>query len=125
MRTNQGFTLIEVIITIVILAVAAAAMTAFFSQYFRGSTIPAGQVQSQYRLIQQMELFTSQYRYEMQNNSAFDLSTFKSTYIDGKTYVDGSKTDMRTFTYGAKTSTQYLRVTLTDGAQTLMTIFTY
>jgi len=43
MKHNKGFTLIEVIITIVIMAVAAAAFLAFFGKAFTGSAVPAGQ----------------------------------------------------------------------------------
>lgn len=125
MKDQKGFTLIEIIITIIILAVAASMMMALFGRQFTGSAVPAAQVQSQYKLIQQMEIFTSQYRNEITSNPSFNLSTFKSSFIDGKPYVYSSSTKMLpAFTYGTRTSQSYLCVTLRDGDQTLMTIFT-
>jgi prepilin-type N-terminal cleavage/methylation domain-containing protein len=127
MKFSKGFTLIEVIMTIVIMAVAAAAFLAFFGKAFTGSAVPAGQVQSQYKLIQQMETITSNYRDQITNNASFSLTTFKSSFVDGTQYVDSTKTGLITLTSsdGVYTTTQpVLRVTLTDGKQTLMSIFT-
>ena len=129
MKFSKGFTLIEVIMTIVIMAVAAAAFLAFFGKAFTGSAVPAGQVQSQYNLIQRMEAITSQYRNDITNNASFSLTTFKSSFVDGKGYdVDDTKTGVippLTSSDGVYTTTQpVLRVTLTDGKQTLTSIFT-
>ena len=126
MKFSKGFTLIEVIMTIVIMAVAAAAFLAFFGKAFTGSAVPAGQVQSQYKLIQQMETITSQYRDQITNNASFSLAAFKSSFIDGTQYVDSTKTGLITLpsSDGLYTTQNVLRVTLTDGKQTLMSIFT-
>lgn len=124
MKFKKGFTLVEVIVTILILAIAAAAMMAMFGRQFTGSAVPAGQVQSQYRLVQQMETITSQYRNELTNNASFSLTSFKNDYIDGKPYVYSSQTGMVTFNYGGVASRSYLRVTLKDGDQKLTSIFT-
>ena len=128
MKFSKGFTLIEVIMTIVIMAIAAAAFLAFFGKAFTGSAVPAGQVQNQYKLIQQMETITSQYRDQITNNASFSLAAFKSSFIDGTQYVDSTKTGVippLTSSDGVYTTTQpVLRVTLTDGKQTLMSIFT-
>ena len=125
MISNKGFTLIEIISTIVVMAIAAVMIMTIFGNQFGGSAIPGAQVQGQYKLIQQMELFTAQYRDQITNNSSFSLDTFKSTYIDGKTYVDSTKTGMVNFAYGSRTTQQCLKVTLKDGDQTLVSIFTY
>jgi prepilin-type N-terminal cleavage/methylation domain-containing protein len=124
MKSRKGFTLIEVIMTIVILAIAAAAFMAMFGRQFTGSAIPAGQVERQYRLIQQMESITSEYRNRLSNEATpFSLPQFQ-TYVGTLPYVDNSRTGMMTFTYGTATTRAYLRVTLRDGDQTLMSIFT-
>ena len=67
-----------------------------FGKAFTGSALPAGHVASQYKLIQQMEAITSQYRNEITNNTSFSLATFKSNYVDGKQYVDSAKTGLVT-----------------------------
>ena len=124
MKDCKGFTLIEVIITIVILAIAAAAAIGYMGTSFTGSAVPAGQVQRQYQLIQRMETITSQYRDEITNNTSFNLTSFKNNYIDGKPYVYTPQTGPITFVYGGSTTRNYLRVTLKSGDQTLMSIFT-
>jgi prepilin-type N-terminal cleavage/methylation domain-containing protein len=126
MKYSKGFTLIEVIITIVIMAIAAAAFVTFFGKAFTGSAVPPGQVWRQYRMIQQMETITSNYRDQITNNAAFSLATFKTSFVDGTDYVDSTKTGLITLTSstGGYTTANVLQVTLTDGNQTLMSIFT-
>ena len=126
MKGRKGFTLIEVIIAITIMAIDAAAVVAIYGKAFTGSAVPAGDVKYQYQLIQQMELITSQYRNEITNNTLFSLATFKSTYVDGKQYVDSAHTGLVTLpsSDGTYTTANVLKVTLTDGKQTLMSIFT-
>jgi prepilin-type N-terminal cleavage/methylation domain-containing protein len=127
MKFSKGFTLIEVIITIVIMAIAAAAFLAFFGTAFMNSGIPAGQVFSQYKLIKQMETITSQYRNQITSNpTSFNLTTFQSTYVNGQQYVDSTNTGLITLTSSdaSYTTANVLRVTLTDGKQTVMSIFT-
>jgi type II secretory pathway component PulJ len=124
-RSEYGITLIEIIITIIIMAIAAVMIMVIFGKQFTGSAIPVAQVQSQYKLVEQMEKITSQYRDQITNNQSFNLASFKSSFIDGKPYVDSANTGMVTFTYGARTTQQCLKVTLKDGDQTLVSIFTY
>jgi prepilin-type N-terminal cleavage/methylation domain-containing protein len=126
MKFSKGFTLIEVIITIVVMAIAAVALLKIFGTAFTGSAVPAGQVGRQYNMIQQMEYITSQYRNEITHNTSFNLATFKSTYVDGKQYVDSTNTGLIHLpsSDGLYTTNDVLRVTLTDGKQTLMSIFT-
>ena len=126
MKFSKGFTLIEVIATVVIMAIAAAALVSIFGELFYGSAVPAGQVQKQYKLIQQMETITSRYRDQVTNNTSFSLSTFKSEYVDGQDYVDSANTGLVPLTSSDSTYTtgNVLKVTLTDGTQTLVSIFT-
>jgi prepilin-type N-terminal cleavage/methylation domain-containing protein len=123
MKSNRGFTLIEIIITIVVAAIAAALFVTSLGKSFTQSPVSSGMVISQYALIQQMEVFTSQYRNQL-NNGTLVLGTFKTNNIDGKPYVDAANTKMNTLPYGAYTTQQFLQVTLTDGKQTLLSIFT-
>jgi prepilin-type N-terminal cleavage/methylation domain-containing protein len=126
MKFSKGFTLIEVIATVVIMAIAAAALVSIFGELFYGSAVPVGQVQKQYKLIQQMETITSRYRDQVTKNTSFSLSTFKSEYVDGQDYVDSANTGLITLTSSDSTYTtgNVLKVTLTDGTQTLVSIFT-
>jgi hypothetical protein len=71
-----------------------------------------------------MESITSEYRNRLSNEATpFSLPQFQ-TYVGTLPYVDNSRTGMMTFTYGTATTRAYLRVTLRDGDQTLMSIFT-
>lgn len=126
MKDFRGFTLIEVIITIMIVAIAAAGVIGYMGSSFTESVVPAGQVQRQYQLIQRMEIITSQYRNEITNNSSFTLETFKASYIDNTQYVDDSRTGLITIQDSTNTYTtrSVLRVTLVNGDQTLVSIFT-
>jgi len=123
MKSIKGFTLIEVIITIIIMAIAAAAFIAYFGSSFTGSAVSAGQVQRQYQLVRQMETITSQYRNSVTTSMPFSLTTFKSSFVDGKEYVDSTQTGFITLTSGTYTTRSVLRVVLINGDQTLMSIF--
>ncbi len=123
MKSNRGFTLIEIIITIVIIAIAAALFVTSLGKSFTQSSVSSGAVKSQYALIQQMELITIQYRQNI-NSGTLNLATFKTSNVDGQPYVDAANTIMTTLPYGTYTTQQFLQVTLTDGKQTLLSIFT-
>ncbi|MGV8059395.1 MAG: prepilin-type N-terminal cleavage/methylation domain-containing protein [Smithellaceae bacterium] len=134
MRHSNGFTLIEVIVIMIIMAIAAALFVSFMGTSYTQSPASAGLVNKQYQLIQQMEILTSNYRQALPTDgSTLDLCAFKATYvdnlqIDGKSIVDAANTSC-TFPLssisGAYTTTQIvLLVTLTDGQQTLQSIFT-
>lgn len=133
MKASKGFTLIEVIVAITMIAIAAALFISYLGKSFTQSPLPAGLVSNQYSLIQQMELFNNQYRQQLVLNNALpvitliDLAAFKATYIDGKPFVDAANTTITNMTSngsGYTTVNTVLVVTLVNGQQTLQTIFT-
>lgn len=115
MKKQTGFTLIEVIVTIVILAIAATAFLAYFGRAFTGSAIPARQVQRQYALIQKMETVTAQYR-QQATAGTLNLSTI-SCPEDCTCTITQSLPDYTT-------AMPHLQVTCSDGEQTVFSIFT-
>jgi prepilin-type N-terminal cleavage/methylation domain-containing protein len=123
MKSSRGFTLIEVTITIIIAAIAATLFVTYMGTSFTKSSASSALVNRQYALIQQMELITIQYRQEI-NNGKLNLANFKTTYVDTNPNVDSANTVFTTFTSGAYTTQQVLQVTLKDGDQTLLNIFT-
>jgi prepilin-type N-terminal cleavage/methylation domain-containing protein len=129
MKSNKGFTLIEVILTITLMAIAAALFVTYLGTSLTGSALPPGLVRSQYNLIEQMELFNNQYRQQINNASgtlATDLATFNSTYI--APFVGAGNTTIVNMTSNGSpsytTQNTVLIVTLRNGDQTLQTIFT-
>jgi prepilin-type N-terminal cleavage/methylation domain-containing protein len=139
MKFNRGFTLIEVIAIITIMAIAAAMVIAYIGTSFTKSALPTGLVSRQYALIQQMEVFTSQYRNELSTNNGTlttaQLATFQTDHITGQQYVDAANTSIRTLSNSTNsyTTLSVLVVTLTEPAQptqsmqapqTLLSVFT-
>lgn len=128
MKTSRGFTLIEVIVTLTVMAIASTMVITYIGTSFNQSAVPAGLVGKQYALIQQMEVITSQYRNELNINiGTVNLTTFQTTYIDGKPYVYAANTGLIKLTSGGNYITgDVLLVTLTNGAppQSLQSIFT-
>jgi prepilin-type N-terminal cleavage/methylation domain-containing protein len=60
--SESGFTLIEVIITLVVVAIVAAMMTSYFVTSITQSSIPISRLQTASKLQQIMELITAQYQ---------------------------------------------------------------
>jgi prepilin-type N-terminal cleavage/methylation domain-containing protein len=119
MKFSKGFTLIEVIITIVIMAIAAATFVAYFGTSFTGSAMQAGQVQKQYALIQNMEEITSDYRSRVDTGmDAAQWTAFQNSCSARCTCTPS--TTIGTYT----TATQHLQVTCADGDQNVFAIFT-
>ncbi|PKN77503.1 MAG: hypothetical protein CVU52_00035 [Deltaproteobacteria bacterium HGW-Deltaproteobacteria-10] len=123
MKHSNGFTLIEVIIIMTIMAIAAAMFVSTMGTSFTQSPASAGLVNKQYQLIQKMEIITSVYRKELQEGT-LNLNTFK-TYIDTN-YSGYASTQLMTISDSTSTFTtnNVLLVTLTDGDQKLQSIFT-
>lgn len=123
MKQAKGFTLIEVIIILLIMAIAATLFVSYLGSSYTRSPAAAGLVKKQYRLIEQMEIITSKYRQAL---PIADLEAFKTGNIDGLEFVDAANTKTYTITDSTNTYTTQavLLVTLTDGQQTLQSIFT-
>ena len=125
MKLSKGFTLIEVIVIITIMAIAAALFASYMGKSFTQSPASAGLVNNQYRIIQQMEIITSNYRQAL---PIADLCAFKTGgNVDGQPFVDAANTSCTkklTSNDGTYTTQNVLLVTLTDGQQTLQSIFT-
>ena len=115
MKKQSGFTLIEVIVTMVILAIAATAFLAYFGKVFTGSAVPVGQVQRQYALIQKMETVTAQYR------QALATGTLN---LEAIACPEGCVCTITNTLPGYTTATNHLQMTCSDGDQSVFAIFT-
>jgi len=120
MIKQKGFTLVEVIMTIAVLAVAAAMLVAVFRTQLLNSASPATQVQNQYLMIQRMENITSFYRNEVGAN------TIQANWANFVTFCtnQGCTCNERTDISGYTTARNHLQVACTSGVQTVFAIFT-
>lgn len=125
MNHNAGFTLIEVIVTVTIAAIAATLLMVLANSLPQ-STMSVGLVAKQYALIQQMEEITSEYRKALDAGSGtLDLVSFKQNIVEKKTNFYSDKIEALTSSGTYTTKSQLLQVTLKDdGGQTLFAIFT-
>jgi prepilin-type N-terminal cleavage/methylation domain-containing protein len=129
-KTNHphpdGFTLIEIIVTLVIGAIMATMLVSLMGRSLTGSALPVSLVGDQYKIVQEMEKITSQYREEIKNGT-LNINTFKTMYVDTNSYSDAANTGFiaLTSTGGTPYTTQQaLRVTLRSGDQSVQTFFT-
>jgi prepilin-type N-terminal cleavage/methylation domain-containing protein len=130
---QEGFTLIEVIVTLVIAAIVGAMLVTLMGKSFTGSAVPVGLVGDQYKIVQEMEKITTLYREEIKKGTSSILSSgnpFKD-YIDTNAagYVAPSPATglitLTSTTGGSSYPTQqFLRVTLRSGDQSLQAFFT-
>jgi type II secretory pathway component PulJ len=141
MKHSRGFTLIEVILILIIMAVLTTLFVSYLGTAYTQSPASAGLVNKQYRLMEQMEILTSQYRQALDegNGAIANLCAFQAAHvnglqIDGQSIVDTANTSC-TYTItdntGTYTTRNALLVTLTYThqkptyeKQTLQCIFT-
>lgn len=121
---KNGFTLIEIIVTLTIVAVAGALFVAYMGTSLTQSAVPASQVRSQYALIQQMEEITSDYRKALNDGGGtINLQAFKVQHVDTKPNIY-SVSEIILMIGALETQSKLLQVTLRDGDQYLFAVFT-
>ena len=126
---NNGFTLIEVIVTLVIAAIMGAMLVTLMGTNLVKSALPVSLVGNQYRIVQEMENITGRYREEIKNGT-LNITTFIATYESALgssiPYKDSAATGLITIpsTDGTYTTKQILRVTLRNGDQSVQAFFT-
>jgi prepilin-type N-terminal cleavage/methylation domain-containing protein len=131
MKHNAGFTLIEIIVTITITAIAGALFVAFMGTSLTQSSLPISQVKSQYKLAQQMEEITSEYRKALAAGT-LSLATLQTYAATKGNYYSAGYITLTSTDSSYTTQTQLLMVTLKvvdqttiiPGEQTLVAIFT-
>jgi prepilin-type N-terminal cleavage/methylation domain-containing protein len=127
-RRCKGFTLIEVIITLLVAAVLALILVTFMGTGVTRSTMPVIWTQNQYELSEVMDKITADYRSAV-SNTGFDLSDFK-TQIDStySSYIaDTGYTEFiwnGSFYEESGSDTNILKVTIGKNDQALTVLFT-
>ena len=132
---DKGFTLLEVIITLVVAAILGTVLVQFMGTSLTRSTEPIVMVQEGFSLSEIMEKMTAHYKYLLATDST-PLANFKEDIENGnddkKTPYFGDysiKTDYITFSSGNEApdtsgNNRILKVTIDKGDQSLVTLFT-
>jgi prepilin-type N-terminal cleavage/methylation domain-containing protein len=130
-RNSGGFTLIEVIVTIVIAAILGTFLVSYMSGGIVKSSIPVIWVKQEFNLFETMEKITGDYQKAVSSApfTSSKLDTFRSTITppQGMTvtqdYINIARGD-GTLTASNSTDGYILRVKLQKGDQTITALFT-
>jgi prepilin-type N-terminal cleavage/methylation domain-containing protein len=133
---KEGFTLIEVIVTLVVAAILAALFVQFMGHNLTGSPVPAVRAQNQYALIGVVEEMIIDYNKLMNAGDLNVLVTLRSHIqagnVGGNVPYFGQYSPVTNFiTFNATnteqpsaTPTNTLKVTISRADQTITTLFT-
>ncbi len=122
--SHKGFTLVEIIVTIILVGITAAIMFPALGTNLTRSAEPVNRLNDHHLLIQEMDKWTGIYRDEIRNNT-LDITSFKTNVDSSANYLD-STAYINTFNGGAYTTqgtNKILRVTLINNGQTLVALF--
>ena len=128
-KSHSGFTLVEIIVTLMLVGITAAIMFPVMGNNLIKSPEPVARTNNQYRLLEEMDKLTGVYRDEIDKES-LNLSGFKTTYVDSHPLLDAANTQFVTSfidnggTYATQASDSILMVTLKLGDQRLRSLFT-
>lgn len=127
---TEGFTLIEVIITIVVAAILAGLFVTYIGPNLIGSSVSAARAQDHYELMGIMEKINKDYVQLMKDEDPNVLDTLQSriaagnygAYTQSTKFItfDASNTEQSAETPGSNT----LKVTITKNDQTITSLFT-
>jgi len=134
--SQKGFTLLEIIVTLIMIGISAAIMFPVMGTNLTRSAEPVNRVDDQYILIQEMDKLIGIYREAVDGDTLEDttsdnfvLSSFKSSHVDSHPYKLNSETyylerSADVYISSLSGDTHFLLVTLTEGDQKISTIFT-
>jgi prepilin-type N-terminal cleavage/methylation domain-containing protein len=123
----DGFTILEIIVTITIAAILGTIAIQFSSTSLSMSASTVNRIQKGYALNAAMEEVTRDYRVWLENSPGEPISEFETAVLAKYgAYVDTSKTGTDSSYYIDATedvTIDLFHLTLTDGKQSLVTIF--
>jgi prepilin-type N-terminal cleavage/methylation domain-containing protein len=125
LTSQKGFTLIEIIVTLILISISAAIMFPVMGTNLTQSAKPVQRLNDHHLLIQEMDKWTGIYRDEIRNNGSVDIASFK-TNVDSNANYLGSTTYINSFNGGAyatQGTNTILRVILNQNDQTLVALF--
>jgi prepilin-type N-terminal cleavage/methylation domain-containing protein len=123
MTSSRGFTLLEIIATLILVGISAAILFPAMGTNLIRSADPVNRLNEHQLLIQEMDKWTGLYRDEIHNNS-LDITNFKtavetSPYLDSTAYINSFNGGA----YNTQGTNKILRVTLKNNDQTLIALF--
>ena len=124
LHNEKGFTLLEAIITLVLVSILGAMFFEFMGPQLTGSPFQVVRVKNQYELIQEIEKLTGLYRDEL-SKGTLDINTFKAAHVDTSAYNNNSQ--IITLTTSGGYTTQYgtiLQVNLKNDENKMYTLLT-
>jgi len=127
-QNNRGFTLIEVIVTLVVASILGVIVFTFMGTSVTQSSIPVIWTKNQYEMFEVMDKITADYRNAV-GSTTFDLSSFKAEIEE--TYSSYNiKAQYTNFIYSGTnyaesgSDTNILKVTVMKSEQSVMALFT-
>ncbi len=76
LQNRKGFTLLEIIVTLILISITGAVMFPVLRTNLTKSAVPVTRVDNQYQLIREMDRLTARYRDDIENDS-LNINTFK------------------------------------------------
>lgn len=122
--TRRGFSLLEIIATLVLVGISAAILYPALRTNLVRSAEPVNRLSGHQLLIQEMDKWTAVYRNEIENDT-LDITSFKADIDSNANYLDNTLY-INSFNSGAYTTqgtNKILRVTLVNDDQTLVALF--
>ena len=120
--TRRGFTLLEIIATLVLVGISAAIMYPALRTNLVRSAEPVNRLSQHQLLIEEMDKWTGIYRSEIQNGT-LDISNFKADIDSNANYLDNTLYINSFGAYTTQGTNTILRVTLVNNDQTLVALF--
>jgi prepilin-type N-terminal cleavage/methylation domain-containing protein len=124
---ENGFTLIEVIVTIIFAAILGALLVEFMGTKITSSAALVASVDKEAQLKAVMEDITSDYRDWLRTSPGSPLSQFAAQVNATPAYaavIVGAQTGMISVDAGHDGDVAILQITISDGTRTLRALFT-
>jgi len=132
---NHGFTLLEVVITLIVGSILGAILVQFMGTSMKNSFQPVAMVQSGCGVYEIMEKLNSVYKMRLMTSPDDPLFDFRNDVINGRLPLDdpvighySATTDYIEFIGGVEapdtTEPRILKVKITHGGQSLTALFT-
>ena len=122
-NNQKGFTLLEIIVTLILVAISAAVMFPVLGTNLVRSAEPVERLNDHHLLVQEMDRWTGIYRDEIRLTGTVDIADFKNDVDTNANYLD-STTYINSFNgYNTQGTNAILRVILARNGQTLVALF--